>query len=1179
MRLSGPNLHAQEKNGPSSMDRSSAGRLIYHCHVCFKKWVSRSIFLLRNNRWQGLVAMKICFNCNTEVYPVKRESIGKKSGNQHPVSLIQSNQSLSEVLINTCANDNKRAIFGWDVVNNMPVLFDTGAEISVITSEHCNFSSNLLPSKLNNLKGVTGQKINALGMCTFPLDIGFSKSFCQNFVVVDLCLPYAILGLDFMEANGIILDPKQESAYLLNLGDRIKLSTFSQITADYNYLDCDENTSSLFSYLSLNKISVNSSDKSKCEKQAEEKIYSMLKSYPELTIEPDYNKPAKHSFKLDIDLIDRTPILQKARKFTSSENTIIKEHMDNLVKRGALKEGSSGYVSPIVLVPKKSGKTRVCMDYTRLNAQTMPLNYPIPLIRDLSSRLKRNHRYYSVLDLKEAYYSLPLTKRASERAAIITNQGVYKPLRTMFGLRNAPARFCELIATIIRGMEGYVFYYLDDFIVFSTTINEHLMHVKSLFERLSEYGMVIQLEKCHFCERKVNYLGYQISEKGFLPVRDNVIAIQEMTRPTNLQELRRFLGMINYYHNFIPSIAYILSPLHELTKGKLRPKKRKIDWKNEHQIAFEEAKRALINCAHLTFDDSSKRLILTTDGSGTHCGAVLEVPISNENLNKTQPLAFFSKPFAPTTKTRSTFNRELTAIYLSIRHFKNYLRGRSFLIKTDHKALVNAINNGNGEHSLHEHSMISYIKEYGPGIEHINGNDNSVADTLSRPNATVINCVEKVHWEIPSLESFALYQNEDPQVLKEIEYVKNSNKFKLVTRQVGQNILYGVVDNENQNFRPIVPNVLQPAIFHNFHSALHQGVQKSIDVIRRHYFWSNMLKDIEKWVRFCPKCQSCKVTKHNRQVLENFPNNPKRLEIVHLDIVGPLRPASEEHAYLLTMRDRNTGFVQMVPLLDKSSSTVTRCFKSNWVAIFGLPEKVVTDNGKEFVSTEFEDTCSSMGITHVKTTSYHPQSNGFIERIHRMVKTALRALDDQDQWINQIPLITLMLNNQVTDINSFTPYQKTFGKTGRIPGVIITNDRDDLVENKDIDIFCELMSHHNRYARALNSKGCHMDKNLSKAKYIWLRIEGLRPSLSPIYEGPYLVLQRNSKYFTILCWEGERKVSVDRIKVAYVYDEDGEANEHEHSFLQEREEFDISDNHNSLRRSERNRKKPDRLGF
>ena len=380
------------------------------------------------------------------------------------------------------------------------------------------------------------------------------------------------------------------------------------------------------------------------------------------------------------------------------------------------------------------------------------------------------------------------------------------------------------------------FYYLDDFIVFSETIEDHWAHLQQLFVRLSNFGMIIQPEKCHFCESEVNFLGYKISNKGLLPVHDNVEAIRKITPPTNLQELRRFLGMITYYNNFIPNLALILSPLHELLKGKLRPKKRKLIWEDQHKVSFERAKQALMNCIHLAFDDSNKPLILTTDGSGTHCGAVLEVSTVVERCEMSRPLAFFSKSFAPTTRTRSTFNRELTAVYLAVKHFKHIVRGRELLIKTDHKALVNAVENGIGEHSMHEQCMINYVKEYGPRMEHISGEENAVADSLSRPNSLFINCINTAEWKIPTVEDFAMYQAEDPCLIQELEKVKTSNKWRLENRKVGEHILHGVRDEENSRFRPVVPNGLRSAIFHNFHDTLHQGVEKSLDVIPSHYF-------------------------------------------------------------------------------------------------------------------------------------------------------------------------------------------------------------------------------------------------------------------------------------------------------------------------------------------------------
>ena len=642
----GPEFHAQRSNGPISSSLISE-RHVYNCGVCNRKWVSR---LYLSNFYGRLPSKKRrCFNCNAMVYPENAKSEFVTA----PLLIDDAddkNAKPSDIYINICEVRKEIAMFTKEAFTGMPLLLDSGAEVSVIGVNQCGGGANILPTTVSNIKGVSGRNINVLGMCHYPLDIGFQHVIHHNFLVVKLNLSYGILGLDFMKEHGVILDPRAAKAYLPS-NDSITLSTFSEVINDRELTDpvCKiQWVKSLF----VDRLVVSSSNKDARAKEAEIKCYEMLKSFPNLTQEPDYNKPLCHNFKLDINLVDKTPIMQKPRKFTQAEHDLIKAHMEDLVKRGALVRGSSEYVSPVVLVPKKNGKTRICIDYTKLNAQTATLNFPIPLIQDLSYILKRNHCWFSVVDLREAYYSLPLTKRATERAAIITYQGVFKPLRTQFGLKNAPAKFCELISTMIRGLENFVFYYLDDLLIFSETIEDHVKHVKCLFERISSFGMVIQTTKCNFCETEVKYLGYKISKQGLLPLHDNILAINEVTRPTNLQELRRFIGMINYYHSFVPKIASILSPLHELLKGKQRPKRRKIDWEEKHQIAFEQAKRALINATCLVFDDAGKSLILTTDGSGTHCGAVLEIPVNNDDneLREVKPIAFFSKCFAPSTR-------------------------------------------------------------------------------------------------------------------------------------------------------------------------------------------------------------------------------------------------------------------------------------------------------------------------------------------------------------------------------------------------------------------------------------------------------------------------------------------------------------------------------------------------
>ncbi|MEC8569052.1 MAG: hypothetical protein VXY56_12360, partial [Pseudomonadota bacterium] len=233
MMLSGPNHHATIKKGPPAAERSSS---FYRCSLCSRNWVSKNSFDFKNG--VTLAAMKLCYSCGAQVFPQERETV----------------KSYQSLIINNCANDSSSAIFVWEYLNGVPVLFDTGAEISVISKRHCNIVNKLSPSSVKNLRGVTGQRINTLGIYRCPLDLGFPITFVHNLVVVDLILPYLILGLDFMKENGIILDPKSQIAYLNTSSNDVQLSTFHELTTQSEIISPCENINSLFKSSSINKI-------------------------------------------------------------------------------------------------------------------------------------------------------------------------------------------------------------------------------------------------------------------------------------------------------------------------------------------------------------------------------------------------------------------------------------------------------------------------------------------------------------------------------------------------------------------------------------------------------------------------------------------------------------------------------------------------------------------------------------------------------------------------------------------------------------------------------------------------------------------------------------------------------------------------------------------------------------
>ena len=1037
----------------------------------------------------------------------------------------------------------------------VPVLVDTGAGLSIIPKKLC---KNPKPIKKFPVKGVTGNSLQLAWTAELTLDIGFDDNSTHKFYVADIDQDYIIMGLDYMIPRGLFPVPHRNLLVEEKTGRSVQM-----VACSNNNFSTDEIWDKFLSTPAAGTSSKNDptiSTVQLCEAPneiGEKKCWEMLYSYPRLTSEEEYFSPARHGHALDMELVDTSPLFQRPRRCNVEKQRIIDDNFHSAVKNGSAITGSSSWVSPVTIVKKKDGSPRICVDYVKLNARTIPIHYPIPLIQSLPTRLSSSSRYFSTLDMRSAYLALPLTERASKYAAITTVNGNYLPLRTTFGLRNAPAKFCELVAEMISGLEHCVYAYMDDFLVFSNTLEDHYQHLDALLKRLDDYGMFVNEKKCHFAKNSVYFLGHTITSRGLQPLSDKVAAISNLLPPTNLTELRRFLGSLNYYRNFLPGIAETLAPLTNFLRGEKKPKKTKIKWEDTHQKAFDTAINKLKEATCLAYEDPYLPLILSTDASSFHAGAVLE-QASSEDAKDVRPLAFFSKAFPLPVASRSTFHRELTAMFFAFKHFKHRLRGRPVTVQTDHASLVNAINNGWGEHSPKESGMIEYIKEFSPTIVYIAGEENQVADFLSRPVLPIFHQVDDESMTAPPLadqtysvniishpestclitpELIAVQQFEDPEIVAEVaELTKKPNAtIRLEDRPVpGENLrLFGVTSQDSENFRPILPETLRALAFHNYHDVIHQGQQKSVDLISSKYYWPGLSADITSWVKACPQCQSCKVSRHNRQALQNFPDDPGRFKVIHADLVGPLEE-SVGWRYILTIRDRGTGFLISAPLPDKTATSVVDAFSLHYIAKFGVPQIIISDNGGEFIAHAFGDFCERLGIHHKTSTAYHPQAQGAIERIHRPMKTAFRALSDTSSWPAHLPFITLALNNLPCDNNIFTPHQMAFGQAANLPGSISLPEEQvgQLPSIAGILAFIECMGQHKKTARPLPENSPHIEKDLFTCRTVWI-FNNAKKSLEPLYTGPYLVLQRHHKYFTVLTERGAVEVSVDRLKTAY----------------------------------------------
>ncbi|BHF62670.1 hypothetical protein SprV_0200565500 [Sparganum proliferum] len=296
-----------------------------------------------------------------------------------------------------------------------------------------------------------------------------------------------------------------------------------------------------------------------------------------------------------------------------------------------------------------------------------------------------------------------------------------------FGSCNAAQLFQRFIDEILRGL-SFNYVYIDDILVASSSAEEHASHLRLIFERFQQHGLQLNVDKCVFGVNSIDFLGHHVDKHGITLLTQKVQCILSSPVPNTLTQLRRFIGLINYYRRFSPHYAAILAPMTDLLKSKAKP----IELSPAAHTAFEEAKKALADATmlHHLSSDAHAQLILTTDASSSAVGAVLHQQVNNQ----LQPLAFFSQKLQPVQTRYSTFSRELLAIYLAIRHFRHLLEGREFSVHTDHKPLTYALKAKPDRYSPREFRHLDYISQFTSDIRYVRGSDNVVADALSRPD-------------------------------------------------------------------------------------------------------------------------------------------------------------------------------------------------------------------------------------------------------------------------------------------------------------------------------------------------------------------------------------------------------------------------------------------------------------
>ena len=495
--------------------------------------------------------------------------------------------------------------FVVDTKTNVVFLIDTGSEISMLAKKLTSGVNKYFPPQSRAIQGIGNSVVHPIGSADVTLHLGNLNPIKHTFWVLQEPGNHGIIGLDLLMSHRLTISPATAELREIKSDRVAKLSFPNELTSKM--------------VVSVNKIAV-SDDK---YSSLEEKCRKLVGEFPEITKEPNYTESPKHNHSLEIVVDNYEPKFVKPRRCWG-QRTKINEHFDDLLERGVVKRGSGDTcASPITCVKKKDGNIRVCVDYTRLNSFTRPLCYPLPKIDELSAIIPGGTSFFTNLDLKEAYFSLPIEVGSRKYASVITHNGIFIPSHCQFGLKNAPMRFQSMMESLLRGCENFTYVYLDDILIYSKTENDHIMHVKDVLKVISKNGLFLNTSKSTFAKPQLEFLGHCVGVNGIDVLSTKVQAIRENPLPITRRDLKRFLGLINYYHKFIPRLAEITAPLSEISGGPKKTNRTVLQLNEAHVQSFEKAKFALAEAATLEYEDHNKPLILSSDASDTHVGAVL----------------------------------------------------------------------------------------------------------------------------------------------------------------------------------------------------------------------------------------------------------------------------------------------------------------------------------------------------------------------------------------------------------------------------------------------------------------------------------------------------------------------------------------------------------------------------
>ena len=809
-----------------------------------------------------------------------------------------------------------------------------------------------------------------------------------------------------------------------------------------------------------------------------------------------------------------SPTYQHPYRTSLKKQEFIRDEVQKLLTEGKIRKSNSPYGAPVVLPVKKDGSFRFAIDYRRLNKVTKKDGFPMPRMDDLLDRVA-DAQFFALLDAKSGYHQIPLAQEDIHKSAFVTADGQYEWLVMPFGLCNASATFQRYMNELLDGLiPNRCVGFIDDVLVFGASWEDFLCNLHTVLSRLAKGGILLNLKKCSFGNKEIEFLGHVISPSGIRPNPEKAQVLRQFPVPQNRDDLRRFLGLAGYFSKFIEGYAGKIRSLTSLLKLS-----QQWHWSHEEQAAFERIKKELVSAPTLVHFDPSleTQLEVYTDASGSGIGASL---LRVEENGKRSPVSFASRALSDIEQRYNTTEKEALALTWAIcEKFYVYLEGRHFTAFTDHAALC-------GELKLQRPStgrlarMMLKLQAYDFTLKHSKAKDNQVADALSRIH-DISECAND--------RSSSLRQDQENDaelavlinILRKHPHERDQSERKRIR---GLNFHAGLLCYGE---RIVLPQCHRRKEIMRLHEGSHFGPKKTIETARMTFWWNSMARDIREYCRSCSTCQ-----KHNPS-LQRKPGFLKSVQadnvfdVIGVDFVGPFGRKPPRH--LITAIDIHSRYGFSRPAHSQDADSVID-FLSGLFHEFGFPRAVITDNAAAFSSEKFRLFCSDNNIEHRNTSVNRGQANGTCEKFNGTIVSCLAKFHSRRKahWSEGLPQVVAAYNQAYHMTIGMTPFEAFFQREPRTS----VHNRYGISPKRHATNLKEVVNSRVRHAHersriVYNSKRRPAPVFVAGEKVLLKEGNRRRRKLDPRWNGPHTI---EKQLFDDVYQVDGKKINVDRLK-------------------------------------------------